>query len=1355
MAAQAEKRKVDVYARFLPELIIENVFDGKLADAAGLERFNCAVMFADISGFTPLAESFAPEGAVGAEKLTATLNDYFSHLVGIIQEHGGDVVKFAGDAVLAIWKDGAELEDLAFASWRASQCGLEIQKALKSYQAGDVKLSLRVAIGAGAVNIIHVGGVFNRWEFLVAGKPLEQVGAVSDDIEPGTVGLSVEVLNLLAEYTSASPEFELITNEIHRLDDISMIEKRRNRPRLNLQDDQAPLLRSYLPAAVTHRLDASLDAFLGELRGLTILFVNLPDIDYQTPLDKAQEIMMALQESCYKFEGSINKLSVDDKGVSLLAALGLPPLAHEDDPDRGIKAALTINNRLKEMGIRSSIGVSSGRVYCGVVGSALRREYTIMGDSVNLSARLMQNANGGVLCDRASFSRASADINFAEPQFIKLKGKAKLEQVHQPLSAEKSTQDGSSSPMIGRHEEKQLLKDKLQQLLSDDANSIVFLEADAGYGKSRLTEDFIQTIQSEDVSLFRANADAIESATPHFAIRDLLFDALGFNAQTAAEEIRSKVEALLPEAELLSLLPLLSSIIPVEIAETTFTQQLEGEARANQTTRVVVELVKRSRSHSATVIIFEDTHWLDSASWGVVVALAREATPLMLMLVTRPVSDPTQEMTQLLGSAAAELIRMDRMSEADIVDLVCTRLGVRALPDIVAELILGRTDGHPYFSEEMAYALRDNNIIEVKDGRCLLVGMTNPNSLDDIDIPGSIEGIITSRIDRLSPEQALTIKVASVIGRTFSLKLLQDLHPVSSGIEALRKELLECGRLHLTPLDSPGADASGDDASYIFKHMITREVSYSLLLNDQTKSLHAKLAERYEADPKTPYSLLAYHWELAEFPDKALHYLVLAIDRAIDEFSNADAVLLIARALKLIEKHGAPGIVKGHLLRCRGQALFDLGQLDEAEKTLQESLATLGSPLPSNNFNLVLGILKQVFVQYRFAKRKKVMPNLDVSTATSEQQLLVESANAYGQIQLIYYYKSDNLRTVYTAIKGANLGCHSGFLPSALVRTNANLAVVAGLIPIRKIADYYLSIAEDQVALLDHPPTTAWIEVVKGTYKNGLGLWAEAEQHYNTALAIAEGNGDESLRATILTGRSKFLLMAGRYEDALSGFESLYPVAIVRNDPQAICWGLLGQARSYFRLGRLAEISPFLAEAEPLLARLPFNQTMDYLSLSALKQLYDGQIDEAIVSIEQCLKLFDRPSQVMMIFACTQLSAAIIEVKRRRPKTNIKNWWSKTNNFMRTYATIFPIGLPVLHYQMGMYESLCGNTSEAASCWQKALDKSIEVDVPYIVVTSANALQGVDPGTLASVQVAYDAALLRMGIADVTDAFGG
>ena len=1336
-------RKVDVYARFLPELIIENVAEEKLADIAGLEHFGCAVMFADISGFTPLAESFAAEGAVGAEKLTATLNAYFSHLIGIIYKHGGDVVKFAGDAVLAIWRDGSDDKDLAYASWRAAQCGLAIQDALKDYTAGKVKLSLRVAIGAGQVNIVHVGGVFNRWEFLIAGRPLSQVSLVSDDISPGVVGLSTEVWQLLNKHTTASPEGEQINPDIWQLHRAIKLMKRRIQPAPVLEEQHASLLRSYLPAAVTHRLDASLDAYLGELRRLTILFVNLPDIDYQTPVEQAQEIMIALQESCYRYEGSINKLSVDDKGVSLLAALGLPPLAHEDDPDRGIKAAITIHERLKSMGIRSAIGVSTGRVYCGVVGSTERREYTIMGDSVNLAARLMQNAREGILCDFASFNRASSEIDFSEPEQIKLKGKTNFERVYRPLRIRKPTQDTSSSPIVGRTEERQKLRQHLERLQSEATSSIVFLEADAGYGKSRLTEDFLEFARAQStVDVFFACADAIESTSLHYAVRELLFDCLALNAQTSPVETKAKIEHLLEDSDMMALLPLLNSILPMDIEETEDTRQIIGEARATKTTRLCIELIKNARLQPSTVIVVDDVHWLDSASWGVLSAIAREISPLMLLLVTRPIQNPTKEMSYLQALPSSTTLSMDRMLKQDIIELVCTRLGISSLPDSIANLIIDRTEGHPYFSEEMAYALRDNNIIEIKDGQCLLVNGGDANSMKNVVIPESIEGIITSRIDRLTPAQAFTIKVASVIGRNFTLDLLQKLHPVKPDPDVLREELAECGRLHLTPEDTPG-----ENPGYIFKHMITREVSYSLLLHDQSRSLNEQLAIHYETDKRSPDSLLALHWELADQPEKALHYLVRAVDSALDEFSNSDAVLLCDRALKIIDRHGAPVQIHGHLLGAKGQALFDLGQLDAATTALKQAAAIFGAPIPSNNFTMVFGILKEAIIQYLFARgnQKPALPNLE------KQNRLIGAADAFSQLQVIFYYMSDNPRTIYSALRGANLGAASGRVLHSLVRMNANLALLMGLIPSRRAANYYLELSRRQAVGLNHLPSKAWVELVHATYQNSIGLWQDSFDHYNLGLAITEKNGDESMRATILTAKSKMLLMAGRYPESLAGFEALYPAAVARNDPQAICWSVLGQARNYFRLGRLGEIGPFLDEAAPLLDSLPFNQRMDHLTLSALKALHDGNIEAAETAIVDCLALLERPSQVMMIFACTQLSLAIMEVKRRNPEKNIKGWWRQSSRFLRSYSKIFPIGIPVYHYQMGLYEELQGNMDKAVTEWQLALNNSIKIQMPYTIVVSVNALMKTDPGILDHYRAEYDKALGIMGTETVTD----
>ncbi|MBV1878125.1 MAG: AAA family ATPase [Pseudomonadales bacterium] len=1349
-----ESRTIDVYAQFLPELIIEKVFEAKLADKAGLEQFSCAVMFADISGFTQLAESFASEGAVGAEKLTGILNDYFSHLVGIILLHGGDVIKFAGDAVLAIWKDDSDDGALAYASWRAAQCGLAIQAALRNYKAGNIHLGLRVAIGAGKVNIIHVGGVFNRWEFLVAGKPLDQVGSVSDDIEPGHVGISGEAWELLTKQNLADPQGAEISHNIQRLDKISAIDFRRNRRFLDLQEHHAALLRGYLPAAITHRLDVSLDAYLGELRHLTILFVNLPDIDYQTPVETAQKVMIALQESCYRYEGSINKLSVDDKGVSLLAAIGLPPLAHENNPDRGIKVALTINARLKKLGISSSIGVSSGRVYCGVVGSEQRREYTIMGDSVNLSARLMQNAQQGVLCDKASFKRASNEIQFSEPRRIKLKGKAHPEEVYQPITFSEEREESNSAPIIGREYERNLLKDKLAGLMSDDQESIVLLEAESGYGKTRIKNDFIAMAKQKPVSLVQTSANAIERSAPYYAMRELLYSCLDISHLTTAEQCGSILTALLADSELLNRLPLLSIVIPLLAPETPFTLQLEGKVRAAQIASLIIEILRRSMSGSQLVVVVDDVQWLDSASFRVLTHIVQEVSPLMLLLVTRPTTQENLALQQIMAGDMSQRLVVDRMPAEDIISLVCFSLGVDGLPDIVAELILSRAEGHPYFSEELAYALRDNNLISIQQRQCT-IREEQFSAINALDLPQSIEGIITSRIDRLTPSQALTLKVASVIGHSFSLQQLQKIHPVEKDESILRQELDACDRLYLTVANvdrqvelnaDAGLENSSGDSGFIFKHMVTQEVSYSLLLRNQCKQLHQQMALCYEKNvdnKSSQFSLLAHHWQLAEVNDKALHYLVLAVDEALDEFSNGDALSLVEKALKLAAINGAPDELVGHLFGCQGRAQFDLGRIDEAEQSLHLALLKFGSPVPQNKPSLLNGIVTAAIQQYRISRRSGAN-----TTSISEHRAnrLIEATDAYEQLQVIYYYKSDSLRLLYTALKGSNLGFESGQVPQSLIRTNVNLALVFGIVPYRKVVDYYFDLTARQQACIEHPPTSAWVDLVRATYLNGLGKWQQSEALYKKSLMVAESNGDESLRATVVTGQAKMLLMWGRFPESLAAFESIYNSAVKRDDPQSICWSVLGQARNHYRLGAFDKLPGLLDQAAPLLDGLPFNQTMDFLSLSALLHLQRGEPELAEPLVADCVRLLERPAQVMMIFACTQLSQAILELKRTRPSRCVEKYWRSCARFMQAYAKIFPIGETVLMHQSGIYQAINGNDKQAQSLWVRSLESSFRYDMAYMTLANLDLLGKNNSQILGQYQLEYAKALKVTGI---------
>lgn len=1328
--SRAHAERAETYARFLPGIIIESVVSGSLLEKAGAEPFACAVMFADISGFTPLTARYAQDRTAGPEKLTAVLNDYFTHLVRIVAEHGGDVLKFAGDAVLAIWRDGQEDRDLAYAAWRAAQCGIAIQAALRDYRVGPDALSLRVAIGAGPARIVHVGGVRKRWEFLFAGRPLEQVARVGDLIEPGSIGISERIRGLLSEHVPAAPECVPITEGVHQLTAIQPLELRRRRDEDIALPPHAPRLRGYIPAAVARRIDAGQGAWIGELRTLTVLFVNLPDIDYRASVETAQQIMVALQESCYRFEGSINKLSVDDKGVSLLAALGLPPLAHEDDPDRGVRVAITMVDALRAIGIRCSVGVSTGRVYCGVVGAPERREYTIMGNAVNLAARLMQKADGGILCDEQTFKRTSRGISFAAPQTVQLKGRSAPDEVYTPLEIVDDASDEAASPIIGRESERRLLADRLSDL-ARGRSGIIAIESEAGFGKTRLLRHLRDAAREAHIPLYGAAADAVERSTPYFAIRGLLLDVLTTTdipredgKAITPDVLVERLHMLLPEQKLRDLLPLLASFLPLGLAETPYTEQFTGEARALQIGQLVVEILGRATEGAPLLLAIDDIHWLDAASAGVLPRIQQGLAPMLIVMTMRPMADTPKEIDFLQAQPSALQLHLERMSHPEICELVCARLGVDRLPEAVASLLQERTDGHPYHSEELATALVEAGVISVDGGTCEVVGDI---ALAEVEIPHSIEGVITSRIDRLTPEQALTIKIASVIGRKFSLEQLQNLHPASVAREPLLAELEEFERLHLTP-----RQAGGDNPAYFFKQGITQQVAHSLLLKDQSRRLHATLAEQYERSGGQPLALLAHHWEMADEPERAFEYLRQAVQQALADFANQDAVLLADRALALARRFDAPEADQGQLLSGRGRALFALGRPNEGADSLSRALRIFGEPMPTSMGALAFGVLRQILRRWRFARATSA-PAPDAA----ESDRLVDAANAYAEIQVIYYYRSDPLRTMYSALSGSNLGCASGRTPPSLVRMNANLSVVAGLVPSRRVANWFLALAHDQADRVDHAPTRAWVDIVDGTYKSGTGEWQAAIEHYRRALAIVEELGDEGTRGTMLTALAKMLLIMGHYDEALATFESYYAQARTRNAPQAICWSVLGQARVHLRRGDLDRVQPLLDEAAPLLDVLPFNQRMDHHSMTAIMRLNAGDPESAEASVAAGCALLERPSQVMMTFAANHLCHAVIELvlhhrragdPRGRPPARLRRHWRRLMRFQATYAKVYPPGEAHWLYQRGRWAALQGRQKNAMRLWRRALATAAHFEVRdvYLVAAERLALAGAD-----------------------------
>ena len=313
-----------------------------------VEQFPAAVLFADISGFTPLTETLAQRGAEGPEEMTRLLNAYFSRLIAAIAAEGGEVVKFSGDALTALFPAAAE--PAGHAARRAVQAAAAMHALMGDFaalptSAGTIALAVKIGVGVGTVQAFRVGGVLERWEYVVAGDPLRQVAEAERHAGAGETILSPEAAAVLASPTTpaALPSRPLTALQIT--------------PDMNLSA-ATTALRGFIPGALRPWIGDGLQEWLADLRLMSLLFVGVSGLDYTAPdaLERLQAFLTATQEVIYRYEGSLNKLAVDDKGTIFLAMFGAPPLAHADDAARAAQAARDLLAMAAAQGLALAVG---------------------------------------------------------------------------------------------------------------------------------------------------------------------------------------------------------------------------------------------------------------------------------------------------------------------------------------------------------------------------------------------------------------------------------------------------------------------------------------------------------------------------------------------------------------------------------------------------------------------------------------------------------------------------------------------------------------------------------------------------------------------------------------------------------------------------------------------------------------------------------------------------------------------------------------------------------------------------------------------------------------------------------------
>lgn len=956
--------------------------DRRIALAEGRdlpERTRGAALFADISGFTPLTEMLArvlgPKR--GAEELTLHLNRVYDALITELHRFGGSVISFSGDAITC-WFDGQASEVLP--TLRATASALAMQAAMAQFSeiqiagGGQVSLGMKAAVATGSVRRFIVGDPQYTLMDVMAGKTLESLANCEHQANKGDIILDSVAVDLLGERLNIS---EWRTDE-HSGDRFAVVTALNQDPRSleNPWRELAPetftneQARPWLIPSVYRLLIAGQGDFLAELRPASALFLRFGGIDYDQDVDAPQKLdlfIRQVQRIMARFDGTLLQLTVGDKGSYFYAAFGAP-ISHEDDVDRAASAALDLQVLPAQLDFLEplQIGITYGRMRVGAYGSVSCRTYGVLGDSVNLSARLMQAAQPGqILANAEVQTRASAAFVWEELTPIKVKGKTEAVAIHR-LERVRHRQAGFSlearfpQPPLGRETVLAGLTSSLDKL-SSGQGQVIRLVGEAGMGKSHLASHFIRQARQKNARVVAGVCQSVTRTSAYTPWRQIFYALLDLQDRSESETIDKLTSIIQAEHPGWALrLPLLGDLLGLPIPDNATTAALDSTLRQASLFSLLVEILQTWAQKQPLVMLVDNAHWMDEVSQALTQTLAQqvcETAPAMIFLALRP---------SRLGEAQLfpELNSLANFTEFTLTEISATEVEAMAertldapLSRLLLEIIQHTARGNPFFVSELLSAMRTGGQISKTDNGDwhvsgeLLDSLRRANFIVQVDgqwqlradadlstvklgIPDSIHGLILSRLDRLPEAHKMTLKVSSVIGYTIELELLARSHP-----EKKAKPEIEAEAAFMETEEVMHSEQSVDK-TYAFLHHTTQEVAYDTLLFTQRQQLHRAVAEALVKHQPEATAQIAYHAYLGELWQVSLQYNLLAGGQARQLHATQQGIDFFQKALDstshLPEADTANERTQVHL--ALGELYVSTGQYAEAGESLQTAV---------------------------------------------------------------------------------------------------------------------------------------------------------------------------------------------------------------------------------------------------------------------------------------------------------------------------------------------------------------------------------------------------------------------------------
>jgi len=1111
---------------YVPRLLLQRLTTAPQERAWSVDG---TVVFVDISGFTKLSERLSAHGREGAEQVTEAIEGCFSALLSVAYANGGGLIKFGGDALLMLFDGPGHVE-------RAARSAVWMRRMLREVgrvELPGVKLQLRMSVGmhTGRFDMFLVGD--SHRELLVTGPAWSRTVEMEHEAEAGEILVSPEAAAVLPARCigrDKGPGRLLVREprDVPPLGDIALDE--------HVPEETARCL----SVAVREHVLAGGGA--PEHRPVTVAFLHFDGTDEMLRAEGAEVTALALQDLVETVQAAVDHhgvcflgSDVDADGGKIILTAGAPSVTG-DDEERMLLALRSIVETVTRIPIR--IGVNRGAVFAGDIGPSHRRTYTVMGDAVNLAARLMAKAEPGRIYATAEvLDRSATRFAVTELEPFSVKGKARPVQaweVGEAIGSRGRESGPGRFMLLGREREVAALEEALASARGCRGR-LVEISGEAGIGKTRLLEELRE--RASGMPVLRATCEAYTSSTPYVAWRELLREAFDLSWEDPPEVVLRRLGELVERErpDLLPWLPLLAVVFDVEVPTTPEVEELAPEFRRTKLHEVVLRFL-RATLLDATLVEVEDVHLMDEASADLFRALADElgTMPWLVVLTRRPGSDG------LVAPDRPWLIRVEPrpLDHAATVALAEAATETLPLPAHVVQVVAERSGGNPELLLDLVQAAQTSDVAH---------------------LPDSVEAAALAVVDRLAPEDRTLVRRAAVLGLSFHPRFLEDLledgeAPPDADRWARLSELFE-----------------DEDEGYVrFRRAVVRDAAYGGLPFRTRRRLHGLVGARMErelgAQADESGGILSLHFVIAEEFEKGWRYALLAAERAVQIYANVEAARFYERAIEAGRRAGREATELLPVWESLGDVRHRAGLHAAAGRAYAEARRLSASqPIPSARL-----LYKRALIEESMGKLPQALRWLTRARRTVEEvpgrEALRERAHTDARYAAVLQAEGRNRAAIRVALRARSEAEEAGF-PETVGDAENILGVAKVVLGEPEYEDHWRRALELFEGIGDLPKQAMVLaNLGAGAYLEG--RWSEALELNERARDLRRRTGDPTNVALADLNIGEILLDQGRYEAAETLLRDAGRVWRASEDHfnLGICLGYLG--RLEVRTGR-------------------------------------------------------------------------------------------------------------------------------------------------------------------------------------------